>query len=370
LLEEIGVARFGHRPRVADVFSGSGQIPFEAARLGCDVYASDLNPIACMLTWGGFNIIGASKEKRAEIDKTQKNLAAQVQAEIDSLGIETDGKGWRAKAFLYCVEVRCPDSGWMVPLIPSFVISQPRTGTKNNVAVKLIPVPSEKRYDIEIIEWINEKELEKLKNGTVQNGEIVHSPDGITIYRTKISTLRGDYKDGKESKNRLRMWEKSDFTPHNNDLYQERLYCIQWIRRKKSGKGDEYEFRSVTADDLKREQKVIEYVGVHIADWQRNGFVPDMVIEKGYNTDQPIRERGWTHWHHLFNPRQLLVAALVRQKISATTSFGFSQLINWNSRLCRWNIGSGGGGSIQDTFYNQALNTLFAYGCRNSTLAH
>lgn len=369
LLEEIGVARFGHRPRVADVFSGSGQIPFEAARLGCDVYASDLNPIACMLTWGGFNIIGASKEKRAEIDKTQKNLAAQVQAEIDSLGIETDGKGWRAKAFLYCVEVRCPDSGWMVPLIPSFVISQPRTGTKNNVAVKLIPVPSEKRYDIEIIEWINEKELENLKNGTVQNGEIVHSPDGITIYRTKISTLRGDYKDGKESKNRLRMWEKSDFTPHNNDLYQERLYCIQWIRRKKSGKGDEYEFRSVTADDLKREQKVIEYVGVHIADWQRNGFVPDMVIEKGYNTDQPIRERGWTHWHHLFNPRQLLVAALVRQKISATTSFGFSQLINWNSRLCRWNIGSGGGGSIQDTFYNQALNTLFAYGCRNSTLA-
>ena len=22
---------------------------------------------------------------------------------------------------------------------------------------------------------------------------------------------------------------------------------------------------------------------------------------RGYNTDQPIRERGWTHWHHLFN---------------------------------------------------------------------
>jgi putative DNA methylase len=42
--------RFGHRPRVADTFSGSGQIPFEAARLGCDVYASDLNPVACMLT--------------------------------------------------------------------------------------------------------------------------------------------------------------------------------------------------------------------------------------------------------------------------------------------------------------------------------
>ena len=56
--------RFGHRPRVADTFCGSGQIPFEAARLGCDVYASDLNPVACMLTWGAFNIVGGSPESR------------------------------------------------------------------------------------------------------------------------------------------------------------------------------------------------------------------------------------------------------------------------------------------------------------------
>src|SRR5262245_45009861 len=58
LVEQLGIMRFGHRPRVADTFCGSGQIPFEAARLGCDVYASDLNPVACMLTWGGFHIVG------------------------------------------------------------------------------------------------------------------------------------------------------------------------------------------------------------------------------------------------------------------------------------------------------------------------
>ena len=69
LIEEMGIARFGHRPKIADVFCGSGQIPFEAARLGCDVYASDLNPMACMLTWGGFNIVGATHEKRANINK-------------------------------------------------------------------------------------------------------------------------------------------------------------------------------------------------------------------------------------------------------------------------------------------------------------
>jgi putative DNA methylase len=75
LVEQLGIMRFGRRPKVADTFSGSGQIPFEAARLGCDVYASDLNPVACMLTWGAFNIVGASPEKRQQIEAEQQALA-------------------------------------------------------------------------------------------------------------------------------------------------------------------------------------------------------------------------------------------------------------------------------------------------------
>ena len=67
LVEQLGIMRFGHRPRVADTFCGSGQIPFEAARLGCDVYASDLNPVACLLTWGAFNIVGGSEESREKL---------------------------------------------------------------------------------------------------------------------------------------------------------------------------------------------------------------------------------------------------------------------------------------------------------------
>ena len=35
-----------------------------------------------------------------------------------------------------------------------------------------------------------------------------------------------------------------------------------------------------------------------------------MKIEGGYNTDQPIRERGFTYWHQLFNYRQLLIQGL------------------------------------------------------------
>ncbi len=354
LVEQMGLARFGHRPRVGDVFCGSGQIPFEAARLGCNVYASDLNPIACLLTWGAFNIVGASKEKRAEIDKAQKKLAEQVQKEIDALGIETDGMGWRGKVYLYCVETTCPESGWKVPLIPTLIISK---GYK--VVARLAPVPAKKRYNIDILYVKTDAEVEEAKTGTVQAGEMVHSPDGITVYRTKISTLRGDYNDGKENQNCLRLWKKSDFVPRPDDIYQERLYCVQWMREKPSGKGDEYQFRAVTADDLKREQKVIDYVGAHLSEWQGKGFVPDMVIEAGEKTDEPIRTRGWTHWHHLFNARQLLVGGIIKQSVNDYTVFGLTQVLNRNARLSHIHQNN-----PQAVFYNQALNTFYNYGTR------
>jgi putative DNA methylase len=124
LIEQLGIARFGHRPRLADTFCGGGSIPFEAARMGCDAHASDLNPVACMLTWGAFNIIGASPQRRAEIEQAQKEVVAAVDEEITRLGIEHDKSDNRAKAYLYCLETRCPKTGWMVPMAPSWIISK------------------------------------------------------------------------------------------------------------------------------------------------------------------------------------------------------------------------------------------------------
>jgi putative DNA methylase len=36
-------------PLVVDPFAGGGSIPLEALRLGCDAFASDLNPVACLI---------------------------------------------------------------------------------------------------------------------------------------------------------------------------------------------------------------------------------------------------------------------------------------------------------------------------------
>ncbi|MGH7492160.1 MAG: DUF1156 domain-containing protein [bacterium] len=71
LVEELGRRRFGHRPRVGDAFCGGGSVPFEAARLGCEAYGSDLNPVAALLTWAALNIVGGDEEVAREVKKAQ-----------------------------------------------------------------------------------------------------------------------------------------------------------------------------------------------------------------------------------------------------------------------------------------------------------
>jgi len=36
-------------PLVVDPFAGGGSIPLEALRIGCEAFASDLNPVACLI---------------------------------------------------------------------------------------------------------------------------------------------------------------------------------------------------------------------------------------------------------------------------------------------------------------------------------
>ncbi len=366
LVEQLGILRYGHRPRAGDTFSGGGSIPFEAARIGCDSYASDLNPIACMLTWGALNVIGASPERRAEIDRDQQAVFDVIDQEITKLGIEHDEKGNRAKAYLYCLETRCPETGWMIPLSPSWVISP-----KQGAVAKLIPDEKNKRFNIEVVTGASATQIAAADKGTVQDGDMVYTLNGRT-YRSPIKTLRGDFRDADgNTGNRLRRWEKDEFHPRPDDIFQERLYAIQWITKKSINASRQITyFATVTEADLAQERQVEKLVSQNLAQWQAEGLAPDMAIEPGDKTDEPIRTRGWTHWHHLFNARQLLLQAISIKawKGSDSAPLGWIYLAkaaDFNSKLCRWATSQGGGlGGPKGVFSNQALNTFYNYATR------
>jgi putative DNA methylase len=238
-----------------------------------------------------------------------------------------------------------------------------------------VPDHTAKRYVIEVHTGVSAAEMAEAEKGTVRDGRLMHSMNSERS-GVEIKTIRGDYRDADgNTRNRLRLWEKSDFVPHPDDIWQERLYAIQWITKDILGKGrQETFFAAVTADDLARERHVEAIVRENLARWQDEGLAPDMLIEPGEKTDEPIRTRGWTHWHHVFAPRQLHLATLVGQfgRNHPANYIGIANLLDRTSKLCRLDSFGGNVGreaKVQTTFYNQALNPLLNYAVRSSEYA-
>ena len=367
LINELGQKKFGHTPKVGDVFCGGGSIPFEAARIGCETHASDLNPVATMLTWASLNLLSKSDKEIEELKKFQQTVYDAVKKKVDELGIEKNENNEVADYYLYCNEAKCPHCNAEVPLSPSWIIS-----TKSKTIAKLIP--NGKKYLINIINDASEEDFKNAKNGTVVKGKMI-CPNCHEI--TPISTLRGDKKTKNGTQYGLRLWTNEDIVPRDSDVFKERLYCIRYVD---SSGGKKYV--TPTKEDFKREENVLLYVKKHFKDWQDKGYIPSDKIIEGDKTSEPIRTRGWTHWHHLFNPRQLLLKALVNTYIEKIATkqeekvlgvLGVNKTSDFNARLSIWDNGVGGAGtnSNKNALMNKALNTSFNYACRGTlNLAH
>lgn len=365
LVQQLSIKRSGHNVRVGDCFCGGGSIPFEAARIGCDVYASDLNPIAGLLTWADLHICGADKKELKRIKDFQKKAYDAVDKEIRELGVEHNEKGDRALSYLYCVEADCPECGWRVPLLPSFVVGI-RAG---RVIVKLHE--NKRNYEITVHSAVSEKELKEAQNaGTTRNNSLICPHCGKS---TPISVLRHDRtNDEGKTEYGLRKWDKDEFESRDSDVYHERLYAIRYehIDILENGRSKSSRYYCAPSDrDLENENKVHELVKKYFHDWQEEGLVPSTEIESGYNTDQLVRERGWRYWHQLFNSRELFILTRFAEQIKDAESqiqgivgiLGLNRCADFCSKLCRFDPSTD---KVAQTFYNQSFNTLMTYGTR------
>ncbi|MGH8679835.1 MAG: hypothetical protein ACREUQ_16010 [Burkholderiales bacterium] len=189
-----------------------------------------------------------------------------------------------------------------------------------------------------------------------------------------MTAIRGDRRGDGGSEYGLRMWENDDLVPCPDDVFQERLYCIRYIHTRIDEDDKERQERYYVAPsrgDLDRERRVLELLQERFHEWQKKGLVPSRQIELGDETTRLMRERGWTHWHHLFNPRQLLLNGLLSNAVTYTRTangleaavavlLGLGRCLNFNSRLTRW-VANAANEKGADTFNNQALNTLLVY---------
>ena len=123
LVEQLGQNTFGHRPRVGDSFCGGGSIPFEAARIGCDAFGSDLNPVAGLLTWASLNLLGGGPQVQQEVMRVQAAALKAADEQLTDWGIEHNARGERAEAYLYCVEVKPEGCDYYIPLAPAWTVA-------------------------------------------------------------------------------------------------------------------------------------------------------------------------------------------------------------------------------------------------------
>ena len=106
-----------------DPFAGGGSIPLEALRLGCEAFASDLNPVACLILKVMLEDIPRHGPKLAEeLRRVGGEIKRQAERELADLYPGRSGRRHPdclplgANGALRSAELRCGDSAYAVLL--------------------------------------------------------------------------------------------------------------------------------------------------------------------------------------------------------------------------------------------------------------
>lgn len=157
-------------PLVVDPFSGGGSIPLEALRLGCDAFASDLNPVACLILKVMLEDIPRQGPGLAEeLRQAGAEIKRQAEKELAEF-YPPDPDGARPIAYLWARTVRCeaPDCGAEIPLVRSLWLSK-KASRRRALRPKIVrPSGGAPHVEFEIYEPRSEDDVPK---GTVSRAK-------------------------------------------------------------------------------------------------------------------------------------------------------------------------------------------------------
>jgi len=162
-------------PLVVDPFAGGGSIPLEALRLGCETFASDLNPVACLILKVMLEDIPRNGPKLAE---ELRRIGAEIKKAAEKELAEfypPDPDGSKPIAYLWARTVKCeaPKCGTQIPLVRSFWLCN-KANRKRALKYKVIRPEGVKHTSPSIgFEIFEPKTEREVPAGTVNNGRAV-----------------------------------------------------------------------------------------------------------------------------------------------------------------------------------------------------
>jgi adenine-specific DNA methylase len=140
-------------PLIVDPFAGGGSIPLEALRVGAETFASDLNPVACLILKVMLEDIPRRGPDLAdEIRRAGSEIKTLAEAQLVEL-YPPDHDGGRPIAYLWARTVRCETSGCgaEIPLVRSLWLSK-KANRRRAIRLRVErPVGSTPRIEAEIL---------------------------------------------------------------------------------------------------------------------------------------------------------------------------------------------------------------------------
>jgi len=335
----------GSRPLVIEPFSGGGAIPFEASRVGSDVFATDINPVAVLLNEIVLEHIPRFGKTLAD---SVKHLGAKLIGEASKELLDfypNDDDGMIPIAYIWARTAQCegPNCGAEVPLVRSTWLSKKAT---KRISMRIRPDTKSRSIAIEICE-----NLTHPSEGTVRRGALVCP---VCHYVTPAKNVR------------------RQFFKKRGGADQARLLIVVRIHPQKSGRyyriANRNDYRIIENAIERRKQIEEQYVsGLPIFPNEELPYLRSI-----FN----INLLGVSKWRDLFSSRQLLVISTVARLISEMSlddinsnpdlalatkeclGLVLDKLADGNSTLVRWQPTGEG---ISNTFGRQALPIVWDF---------
>ncbi len=322
-------------PLVVDPFAGGGSIPLEALRLGCETFASDLNPVACLILKVMLEDIPRHGPGLAdELRKVGAEIKVKAEEELADL-YPRDPDGATPIAYLWARTVRCesPNCGAEIPLMRSLWLCRKpnRKWAMRPDVVRDDGVPL--RVEFEIFEPESDREV---TGGTVARARAtcvccraVLPPDRV---RSQLAAQRGG--------------ADAVLDEHGTRTGGARMTAMVMLKPGEKGR----HYRLSTEADYEAVRLAQAHVAELLDVWERGGRqglcpVPDEPLPPIGTLGFRVQRYGMMQWGDLFTARQkvALVALAVRmQKVQAIPEvvtglcLALSKVADFNSAIARW----------------------------------
>jgi putative DNA methylase len=357
-------------PLVVDPFAGGGSIPLEALRLGCEAFASDLNPVACLILKVMLEDIPRHGPKLAEelrrVGAEIKRRAGQELADF----YPKDPDGATPIAYLWARTVRCesPSCGAEIPIFKSGWLS--KKGSKKAQFFREAP---DGRCVVLLVE---NKPLGGPVTFRIARGHGSESvrPGFVAIAGTKAkgnnanvvcpccnAVVPGNRNNPRTISQLAAQRGGADVVFDTNGRRKGGARMLAVVALRPGGK--ERHYRLTSELDYEGVRKAQERVAKLLDEWERGGKqglcpVPDEPLPPVGTLGFRVQRYGMLHWGQLFTARQkvaLITHIRVHQVVvgeDQTYSPVVSKMADTNSTVCTWQTDPP---RLRATFTRQAL---------------